>query len=176
MKLTKLFLALASLSTLVVVSDTTAQAASPQSKSFTVTANVIPSCNIDAQATIAFGSYDPLSTADSTATGGVTITCTKGAAVTIGLTSGSNFASGTNNMKSSGTDLLAYKLYQPDGTTQWSDSEASDGTITGAGHVLSVTGSGPLTPISKSIVASLLHGQNISVGAYSDTVIALVNF
>lgn len=177
MKLTRLFLALASFSTLVVVSDTAAQAASPQSKSFAVTATVIPSCSIDAQAIIAFGNYDPLSTTDSSATGSVSITCTKGASVTIGLTSGNNFSASTNNMKwADGADLLAYKLYQPDGQTQWSDSEATDGTITGAGHVLSVTGSGPSTAISESIVAKLVHGQNVSVGSYSDTVIALVNF
>ena len=176
MKLTKLFLVLASFGALMVASDSMVLAGPPNA-GFTVKASVISGCSISAQATMDFGNYNPLSTTDLSSTGSVSIICTKGASVSIGLTNGANFASSTNNMKisGSGTDLLAYKLYQPDGSTQWSDSEKLDGSIAGLGSILSVTGSGT-TATPYSITGKLVAGQNVPVGSYSDTVYALVNF
>ena len=58
--------------------------------SFTVSATVVSSCTISAT-TLAFGNYDPIVANATTAldvNGSVTITCTKGAATTIGLDPG----------------------------------------------------------------------------------------
>jgi spore coat protein U-like protein len=178
MKLTKLFLALAASGLLAVFAGTAVQAAS-KNQSFQVSATVIPSCNINSVDNISFGAYNPLSAAEVTATGEISITCSNNAPVSIGLTGGDNFSAATNNMKGpggSGTELLRYKIFQPDGTTQWSDSETQAGSITGSGSVLSLTGQGSATPIVRTMIGRMPGSQNVSTGVYTDTVYAVVNF
>ena len=69
--------------------------------SLSVTATVANNCSISTTA-LAFGSYDPVTTHASApldSTGTVVISCTKGAAATIGLNTGSN-ASGLHAIRS----------------------------------------------------------------------------
>ena len=67
MKLTKLFLVLASFGALMVASDSMVLAGPPNA-GFTVKASVISGCSISAQATMDFGNYNPLSTTDLSST------------------------------------------------------------------------------------------------------------
>ena len=177
MKLTKLFLALVTVSVLVVGSDTAAHATAKKSTAITVQANVVADCSISAAPVIDFGDYDTLASADKSSTSGsVTITCSKGASVTIGLTGGDNLKSGFNRMKGPTGDFLSYMLYQPSGSPQWSDSESVTGVVGGTGTVLSVIGGGMTPNPVYSIIGTLPKGQDVSVGAYTDTIYAFVNF
>jgi len=140
---------------------------------FTVTAAVANNCTISSTA-IGFGDYDPIVANASTpldVAGTVVITCTKGAATTIGLNTGNNAAnaSGTTRAMKSGSDYLSYEIYQEAArTTVWGNS-----------------GTGLFTPPaapSKNPRTFQTYGrvpaaQDVPAGAsYTDTVTATVNF
>src|SRR2546423_5436421 len=84
--------------------------AGTNTKTFTVSADVAAQCSIDA-VNINFGTYDVFSGTDKTASGSVTVACTKGATVTIDLDDGSN---GVRKM-SNGTTTLNYDLFSDSG-------------------------------------------------------------
>jgi spore coat protein U-like protein len=172
MKLTTLFVSSALFIALFVASDGRALAASSDAKNFQVKAAVVANCVISA-ADINFGNYDPLSSTALTSNGQVTVQCTKGASVSIGLSGGANLSSPFNQMKSASTgSALQYQLFQDSGmTTQWSDSLPS-----GSGSLMSLTVS-TLSPTPYTIYGRIPAGQSASVaGDYVDTVTATVNF
>jgi spore coat protein U-like protein len=172
MKLTKLFLALTTISAVVFASDSQLLAAGSKTANFNVTAAVVANCSISA-ADIAFGSYDPLATSALTSNGKVTVQCTKGAAITVGLSGGSNLAAPYNQMKSpTANSFLQYQLYQDSGfAKQWSDS-----IPTGSGASMAIT-VGTLSPVDYTIYGRIPAGQPASVAAdYADVVTATVNF
>ena len=114
---------------IILLASAPAFAASATSN-FSVTATVSNNCTITTAA-ISFGSYDPVVTNASTpldATGSVTITCTKGAATTIGLNAGNNGANatGTTRAMKAATTYLSYEIYQETGrTTVWGNTGAA---------------------------------------------------
>ena len=145
--------------------------AASSSTTIPVTATVAQSCTI-ASGVISFGLYDPVganATTDLATTGAVTIACTKGAAgVTISLDLGTNAAAGQRNLKgTTNGGLLQYNLFQDAAhTTPWDN----------ATHKYSV-------PTSVSKVAQVLniygvvpHNQDVQTDAYTDTVVATVNY
>jgi len=89
-----------------------------------VSATVSANCTISTSA-LAFGSYDPVSAKRFPpaldGTGGVTVTCTNGAAATITLGQGTNASIGSNDaaplrrLRDSGTNYISYSLYQDSG-------------------------------------------------------------
>jgi spore coat protein U domain-containing protein, fimbrial subunit CupE1/2/3/6 len=122
---------------------------------------------------LAFGAYDPIvtnKTTDLTGTATVSATCTSGASATIRLSQGDNDGSGTTavparNLKS-GSDTLAYFLYQPDGTTVWGDT-------TGTG--VSATADG--TSNDYTVNGTITAGQNVPAHTdYTDTVVVSIDF
>jgi spore coat protein U-like protein len=141
--------------------------------SFSVTANVVASCTISTT-TLAFNNYDPVvvnATTPLDVNGSVTIACTKGSATTIGLDAGQNSAGAvgtTRAMILSAGNFLSYELYQDAGrTTVWGNSGAALFT--------------PAVAPSKAARAFNIYGripsaQDQTVGAYTDTVVATVNF
>jgi len=140
---------------------------------FSVTASVASNCTISTTS-IAFAAYDPIvanATTPLDATGSVIITCTKGAATTIGLNAGLNGASatGTTRAMKSGTDYLSYEIYQDSGRTiVWGNSGA--GLLTPA----VAPDKNPRTFTTNGRVPA---GQDVPAGAsYTDTVTATVNF
>jgi spore coat protein U-like protein len=155
-------------------------AASSPTRATTATSNLSVTATVTANCTIgtspvAFGSYDPVvanATSPLNGTGTITVTCTTGSAATITLGQGSDAASGSTDaaplrqMKDSGTDVLAYTLYQDSGrTTVW-------GNTAGTGVAETGTGAGQNVTVYGAVTA----GQNVPAGSYSDTVVATVTF
>jgi spore coat protein U-like protein len=163
MKLTKLFVVVSAISTLVVGMEGAARAAAKTSD-FQVTTSVKSNCTIST-VNIAFPDYDPLSGAAVTANGNVTIKCTKGAAgLTLALSGGDNYSSPDNQM-SNGTDLLKYGLFQDSGlATRWN------------GVTRDIAAPGATADQSFTIYGQINSGQEASVGSYSDTVTATINY
>ncbi len=140
--------------------------------SFSVTASVSNNCTISTT-TVAFGAYDPIvanATSPLDSTGSVTITCTKGAATTIGLNTGSNSAnaSGSTRAMASGSNFLSYELYQDTGrSVVWGNS--------GAG-LFTPAAAPSKSPRAFTVYGRVAGGQDAAGGSYSDTVVATVNF
>ncbi len=145
-----------------------------------ISSNIPNVCTISTSA-VAFGAYDPIVTNVSSpldASGGVTITCTKGAATTVGLGLGSNASGSVRRMKDSGTNLMTYELYQPPDTVP--DTACSFGSPTIWGN----SGGGLFTPAAApnknartyNICGEVASGQDLPFGSYTDTVLATVNF
>jgi spore coat protein U domain-containing protein, fimbrial subunit CupE1/2/3/6 len=140
---------------------------------FSVTASVASNCTISTTS-IAFGAYDPIvanATTPLDTTGSVTITCTKGAATTIGLNAGNNSANatGTTRAMKSGSDYLSYEIYQDSGrSTVWGNS--------GAG-LFTPAVAPDKAPRTFTMYGRVPAGQDVPAsGSYTDTVTATVNF
>ena len=144
--------------------------AQQQSASLTVTANVTKNCTITT-APVNFGAYDPVA-ANATAAldgiGTVTVTCTKGAPAKVGLSVGSS-AEGTTRRMSGGTAAyLTYELYQDSGRAiVWGDT-----VDTG----LDIPAAPDRNPRAFTVYGRVAAGQDATVGSYTDTVLATVNF
>ena len=141
---------------------------------FTVSAAVARTCSIST-VNMNFGNYDPITTHATTpldVNGSVTIACTRGTTTSIDLSPGSNAANAvgtTRAMATAGPDYLSYELYQ--------DNTFS--TVWGVGN----PGNAYVPPVAPSraprtftIYGRIPAGQDRTVGNYSDTVTATVNF
>ena len=132
---------------------------------FTVTADVLTTCNIDAN-NLHFGNYTGTEL-DVTTT--LAATCSTGVPYTIGLNPGTSTGATvtTRKMTGPGTDLLAYGLFQDAGHTQnWGETIGADtaaGTGTGSAQTLTVFGRLPAS-------------QFVGPGAYADTITATLTF
>jgi spore coat protein U-like protein len=146
-----------------------ASAQGSNSTNLAVSATVISNCTITTAA-LAFGNYDPAganATADLPGTGTVTIACTQGATATIGLNLGANAAGSTRRM-TNGSDFLDYELYQDAGlVTVWDNA--------GPG-LLSPPAAPSIAARNFTVYGNVPQAQDVSTGAYSDTVLATVNF
>jgi spore coat protein U-like protein len=144
--------------------------AASKTANLAVTASVAANCTITT-APVAFGAYDPVgvnAAADLLATGTVTVACTKGAPTTIDLGNGTNFLAGSRRMASA-TDFMNYALYK----------DAARTSVWGTGLAGGTTAA--YTAASVAATAITVYGtvpmaQNVSVGAYSDTVVATINY
>jgi spore coat protein U-like protein len=172
-KVSARLLTVAGATALVIGAMSGAQAAT-QTDNLTVQATVAANCTITTTA-VDFGNYDPVVanlSADLNAQGKVTVLCTTGASTTVTLGQGANADTGSTDtapvrrMKHSTADFLSYTLYSNSGrTTAWGNTAP-----TGVAH----TGTGSSTDLD--VFGTLLHGQNVPVGVYTDTVVATVTF
>jgi spore coat protein U-like protein len=142
--------------------------AASQSSNLSVTANVSANCTISTTP-VAFGAYDPVATnnttgVDASASGTVVVACTKNTAATIDLGNGGNF-SGTRRM-SSGSDFLGYSLY----------SDAAHTSAWGSGASSVAYNAASKNAATLDVYGLSPKGQDVSVGAYSDTVVATINY
>jgi spore coat protein U-like protein len=146
--------------------DVSAQTAT---SSFSVTATVIPKCTITSTS-LAFSNYDPLvinATTALDANGSVTIRCTKGTTSTIGLTLGLS-ASGTIRRMSGGGEFLQYQLYKEAARTNiWGNSGAD---------LLNPGASPSMAPRVVNVYGRVFAGQDVTRGAYTDTIVATITF
>lgn len=168
MKLTKLFLLLASISALVISSDTSVLAATSASADLGVSVKVTNNCTITTIA-VGFPDYDPivanLSTPDDSTSGSVTITCNKGGGSSIALGYGLQPSPATQPRMTNGTDFLNYLLY----------SNSAGGTLW-SGVTRTITGAPDQTARIFPVYGRIPAAQPASSGTYNDTVLATVNF
>jgi spore coat protein U-like protein len=146
-------------------------AASSASTTLSASATVMTNCKIDTNDVTFAQQYDPLSSSALTGTGTVTITCTKGAAATVGLSAGANAAHavGTTRAMAGGSDYLSYDLFQDSGySSVWGNT---------TGTLLSPGAADNKTPRPFTVYANIPAGQDITGGkSYSDSLQATVNF
>jgi spore coat protein U-like protein len=174
MKLTKLFLLLASASALVISYEGAVLAAGSAHTDLSVTTNVIKSCTIGTSV-VNFTDYDPTAAAaNDTGVGTVTITCTKGTSPTVSLGSGAHASGNQRNMKevTPGTALISYLLFQDSArTVAW-----GDGTNGGSPFTPTPVTTVDNSPQTYSVYGRITPLQNVPMDTYSDTVTATVNF
>lgn len=121
-------------------------------------------------------------TQNNSATGNLTVQCTKGTAVTVGLkpagaTAGSSTGLGS---MSNGTDTIAYQLKQPtfNTPTYVAGTSASSpwGDIIGT-NTVSVVGQGMTVGIKLPVAATIpANALNVSAGSYSEAVLATLTY
>jgi spore coat protein U-like protein len=163
-KLLRTMLAVSALALLAAATPVAAQSATA---TFQVSANVLKTCTIAANA-IAFGNYDPVGangTAPADQTGTVTIRCTRGTSWSVELGAGDNF-SGSRRMRLGATgDYLAYELYSdPSRSVVWDGASPQTGVAASR------------SPLALTVYGRVPAGQDAVEGAYLDAVAATVNF
>ena len=137
-----------------------------------VSATIVASCTITG-ATLAFGTYDPIVTNNSTALTvsgpAFSVACTRGATgVSISLGTGNNSANAvgtTRAMTDGSSDYLSYELYTTSAmSTVWNTSN----TVSYSPTSMAAT--------NETVYGTIPGGQDIPVNGYTDSVMATVNF
>ena len=155
---------------LVVISALARLEAQTSTASLTVSASVTKNCTISTTP-VNFGAYDPVAanaTAPLDGIGTIVVTCTKGAAAKVGLNPGSNAEGTSRRMTQGAGEYLAYELYKDTThSTVWGD------TLDTALDIPAAPNRNPRTFTAYGRIAA---AQDASVGNYTDTVVATVNF
>jgi|WetSurMetagenome_2_1015567.scaffolds.fasta_scaffold521881_1 spore coat protein U-like protein len=139
--------------------------AADASGSLNVSATVMAECVVSGGGnTLAFGDFYPIRDEGSkAAVGSVTIQCTSGSAVHVGLDQGLNYSGGSRRLKHGENDYMTYQLYldssheQPWGDTSSDNRMAVQNTNWEIGNQLTVYG-------------RLSGSGSLPVGEYTDTV------
>ena len=135
-----------------------------------VSASVAAVCTIST-VTVAFGAYDPVVTnaaTDLNGTGTLTVACTKGASATIDLGVGGNLSGGSRRM-TSGADFLNYALYKDAARTQvWGTGMVGGTTLT--------YNSASKVSTNLTVYGKVPQAQDVTVGSYTDVVVATINY
>ncbi len=132
-------------------------------------------CSVSATA-VGFGSYNPLSSLNTDATGTVTVTCSGLLSVLVGyevLLSRGGAGSYTPRRMSSGANTLNYNLYTNiTRTTIWGDNTGGSSRVTGSILVQL------LVPTSNNhtVYGRIPALQNAAAGSYADSITVTVNY
>ncbi len=149
---------------------------SPQTGSFQVTANVVASCRVTSTTDIAFGNYDPADVNNAAAldaNGNIAVRCVKGTTANVAIEQGSNPAATSTcatplRQMAGGAERLAYAIFQDAArTTPWGCDLTNDQSFTAATVA---------TPTTLTTYGRIPAGQDVSVGAFADTVNVTVTF
>jgi spore coat protein U-like protein len=149
------------------------------SANISITTTIIPKCTISTTP-VAFGNFDPFTGNDLTTAGTVVVGCTKASpGLWVGLGDGAHAASGQRKMKHDTlADTLDYALVIPaagEGGACPAFGSGSAWTNTSA-TALNLTPPSSYATRTYNVCGQLAKGQDSSVGAYTDTVVATVNF
>lgn len=129
-------------------------------------------CQVNAP-NLSFGPYDPLSGAGATTSGVIVVSCDSSPPPDVRLQIGPSAVSGgyfPRRMRAdSGSDTIAYNFYaDPGAGSVWGDG--SGGTVTQTRKVLKNS------PWSATVYGMVPAGQDVSVGAYADSVTITIIF
>ena len=135
-----------------------------------VSANVIRKCTIRADP-MNFGSYDPVqanATAPLDGQATITVACTKGTSVDLGMDTGQNAQGNNRRMSGGGSNYLAYEIYKDQSHTDvWRDS--GNGELDG--------GVAPSRDPRQFVAyGRIAGGQDVPEGNFQDTVLVTVDF
>lgn len=128
------------------------------------------SCSFNTITGVGFGNYDVFAASPTPSAGNIAYTCTGGATVTITLSKGSAPSFSPRWLLGPPGFHLTYNLYLDAGTsTIWGDGTGTTGVY------------GPISPADNTTVmvpifGSIPAGQDVPVGAYTDTITATINF
>jgi spore coat protein U-like protein len=127
-------------------------------------------CSFDSTVGVNFGAYDVFNTIPTDSTGSLTYSCTSVlGTITIDLSRGSAPSYVPRQMRK-GAETLSYNLYLDAARVSiWGDGTG------GTSHY------GPVVPALASPVTVTIYGriparENVSVGSYTDTITATINF
>ena len=168
MKTRKLLLSVA-MSGAVVLGSARLLSAATATANLGIGTTVSANCSITTTAVTFPAAYDPVGTnaaADSDGTGNIAVTCTKGAGTSIALNLGANFTGTQARMKGPGaTDYLNYQLF----------SDAAR-TVDWCGVTRTIAAAPSKATQNFIVYARIPRNQDVSVGAYADTVVATLNY
>jgi spore coat protein U-like protein len=138
-----------------------ADASTTVTTTMAISATVLSSCGVTALP-LAFGTYSPTQSTNTTATTTVAVTCTNGTPYNVGLNAGTGTgASVTTRKMTSGSNTLNYSLYSDTGySTVWGSTIGTN-TVTGTGTGLAQT---------INVYGSITALQSVPAGAYTDTI------
>jgi spore coat protein U-like protein len=118
--------------------------------------------------TLNFGTYDVFATADTSSTATISIRCNRDLSITVFIDRGAS-TTFHERLMTGAADQIAYNLYL----------QATYGQVWGDGSE-STTFHAGLAPrnanVDITVYGRVLAGQDVSAGAYSDTVVATVNY
>lgn len=142
---------------------------SAEQYSLPVTATVQGSCTIESF-NLSFGDYDPLATAPLDAAASVRAFCNSGITASISLSNGVNFSGGSRRLAGPSGEFMLYNIYTSSlRTTVWNSANTLSATSTS--RTVPLGGPSGLTAFGRIPAA-----QKVRAGAYTDTVIATVNY
>ncbi len=132
------------------------------------------SCNLSTTS-VAFGTYDVLSSSLVDTTGNVHIACNgfvlSNAIVSIGPSNGTTNINPRTMKLTTGSDLLEYYLYSDAGrTTVWGDG--TSGTSAQTVFILGIL----FFTRDLTVYGRMLPGQNVSVGSYTDSLVVTITY
>jgi spore coat protein U-like protein len=150
----------------IVLAPSGAQAATA-TDTMTVTATVQSACILTANP-LAFGNYNPTSSANVDASTTVLVTCTQGTAYNVGLGAGAGSGATTTTRKlTSSGHTLNYTLYQDASRSiNWGNTVATDTVSATAG----------LTATTHTVYGRIAGSQNTTAGSYTDSVTVTVTY
>jgi spore coat protein U-like protein len=129
---------------------------------------------------VAFGVYDPVATAATTATGNLTVRCTytgggaSRANYTAALSTGSSGTYAQRQMRAGGA-VLSYNLFDGASYTRiWGNGTAGTGVI--AGSLLVNPGSNRVSEAFHPIYGNIPAQQSAAIGSYTDTILVTLTF
>jgi spore coat protein U-like protein len=138
-----------------------ADATTTVTASIAVSATVLSSCGVTALP-LAFGTYSPTQSTNTTAQTTVVVTCTNGTPYNVGLNAGGGTGATVATRKmTSGANTLSYSLYSDTGySVVWGNTIGTN-TVTGTGSGLSQT---------INVYGSATALQSVPAGSYTDTI------
>ena len=143
--------------------------AATDTTTFTVSASIVDSCDVQAT-NLAFGTYSPSSNTAHNGTSTISVYCTVGTGYSLGLDVGSGGGVYNARKMTSGGSELLYNLYTSAArTTVWGDGTASTGTVSGSG-------AGLLSAVSHTVYGQIGINQDSAPGAYASTITVTLTF
>jgi len=137
-----------------------------------ISATMVGSCTISASA-MNFPTYD--GSANVTTTSTITSNCTNAQAYMVHLDAGAHYSASSRHVAdvNTGTNVVAYQLYQGVSSTPWGDA-GNTGSATNPWASLSLMGTG-LDQIN-TVSGTLFGGATVPPGSYSDVINITVTY
>jgi spore coat protein U-like protein len=143
--------------------------AATDTATFSVTANIVDACDVQAT-NHAFGAYSPSSSTALDATSTLSVYCTVGTPYSLALNVGTGGGAFTGRKMVSGGNELVYNLYTSAArTTVWGDGSGATSTVSGVG-------AGLLTASTHTVYGRIGVNQDANPGSYSSTVTVTLTF